>query len=277
MTASSPEVGSVDRSGRIYLIALILLVVVLSLVSATATPTPGTREYVAGQFFGQLIAPALLTAVVYAVVRVATRKKPRSSSIKITFWIVLVWSFLLFANFIANAGRAGAMRGSAVITKDQREALRVSPDSIKNDSLGFALPHPGTGFIRSTQVEQMVDRQLKNRRDMATWAFVDTAQGKSLAIQATTFPNLNEDAFRQLAGLMRKAARGASVFTETVTWTADRHEYVIGVHLPNGVMTITRCLPRLKKGAELFVCAQMAGPDTVGLSRIPNALTVVDD
>lgn len=111
---------------------------------------------------------------------------------------------------------------------------------------------------------------------MTVWVFRDAAQGKALAIQVVALTSLDEQSFRAYARGMKPAAALATVMIDTLTWAGNQHEYTLGLRHDNGVLSITRCVPRLNEVKKLVICAQMVGGDSANLAIVPNGLTVND-
>ena len=274
MTASNQEPVSKDRSGRPYIIGTTIVVILIALVVLLEKGVAGgDNAYMIGQVFGYFIASALMAAVIFRIARFFTKQSPRSRSAKITFWISLVWFVLILLNFIGRVSNPRyASRGA--ITQQERQGLEIGSDSIRHPSLGFVLPHPGSGFVRTEEAEQTLMKTMGSKPDVMAWIFRDTAQRKALSILVTTFLSLDEGRFRQFAAGMGRAVPAEAVRLDSVTWEGDDHEYRLALRHPNGMFSTSRCLPRLKEGGELVVCAQMIGLDSAGLDSIPNGLTV---
>jgi len=274
MTASNPEPVSKDRSGRPYIVGTTIVVVLLALILLLQEGLEGgTKAYVIGQVFGFFIGAALIAAIIYRIARFFNKTKPASRSAKITFWISLVWFVLLLLHFVGRVTNPRYI-SRAAITQQERQGLQVDADSIRHQSLGFVLPHPGSGFVRAEDAEQAAMKSMGSKPDVMAWIFRDSAQRKVLSIMVTTFLSLDEGKFRQFATGMKKAVPPEVFASDSVTWNRDRHEYRLALRHPNGMFSSSRCVPRLKDGGELIVCAQMVGLDSVGLDSIPNGLTV---
>lgn len=274
MTVSDAQLVTGDRPGRGYIVGSVILAFLLAMLSVlTIQHQSDEPAYMIGQFTGALIFPALIGAIIYWIARWATRGN-RSKSVKIMFWGLAVWFILMLASFIGII-TSPAFLSRHTLTAADKQGLTVGPDSIRHQTLGFALPTPGESFVRYEEGEQVLLKQFGAGQDMAVWVLRDTAQGMGLAIQVTAFKSLDEQAFRALAsGMIPKAF--ATVFSDTLTWAGNQREYTLGLRHDNGVWSITRCVPRLNKVKKLVVCVQMVGSDSANLAKVPNGLTVSD-
>jgi hypothetical protein len=275
MTVSDAQLVTTDRPGRGYIIGSAIIAVMLTILSVLTIQhrSDDSTAYVIGQFTGALIAPVLIGAVIYWVARWATRGN-RAKSFKIMFWGLVVWFIVMLASFIGII-TSPAFLSRYSITPADKEGLTVSSDSIRNKKLGFALPNPGDSFVRYEEAEEVLMHQFGHGRDMAVWVFRDSTRGMGLGIQVEALGSLDERGFRAYARAMRPKAF-ATVFSDTLTWAGNHREYTLGLHHDNGVLSITRCVPRLNKVRKLVVCVQMIGSDSANLAKVPNGLTVND-
>lgn len=276
MAVSGAEPLATNRKGPKYIIGsaiICFLIVALSILTLQHRSGDDTA-YMIGQFTAALFTPLLVAAVIYWVARWATHGN-RARSIKIMFWGLAIWFIVMFATFIGVI-TSPTYLSRHIITPADEQGLVVSPDSIRHEKLGFSLPNPGGHFVRDEEVEQVLLTQFGRGRDMAVWFFRDTAQGMGLAIQVVTLKSIDEQGFRAYAREMRPSAKFATVLFDTLTWTRNRHEYTIRLRHDNGVLSITRCIPRLNRIKKLVVCVQMVGGDSENLAKVPDGLTVDD-
>ena len=217
---------SEGRSGRPYIVATTILVVLMGFLALFQNVEGGSKAYIIGQAFGVVIFMALVTAVIYRVARFATKTKPRATSAKITFWISLVWFLLMLGTTVATITNPRLV-SRAAITEKQRQALQVGADSIRNDSLGFVLPHPGADFLRSEKAESTLTKNAGLKPNMVLWFFRDPLHQRGLTIQVTTFLRLSETSFRSFARGLRNSVPASAIVSDTLSWTGKKSEYVL--------------------------------------------------
>lgn len=274
MAVSDTQPVTADRPGRGYIVGSAIVAFLLAILSMlTIQRSSDDRAYIIGQFTGALIAPALVGGIIYWVARWATHGD-RSKSFRIMFWGLVGWFTLMLVSFMSVI-TSPAYLARHTITPAEQQGLIVGRDSIRHPKLGFSLPSPGKSFVRYEEGEQVLLKQFSLGSNMAVWVFRDTAQGMGLAIQVTALNSIDERGFRAFARGMKPKAAFATVQTDTLTWAGNHHEYTLGLRHSNGLLSVTRCIPRLKPKV-LVVCAQMLGMDSAGLTAIPNGLTVND-
>ena len=150
----------VDRSGRGYLVGSAILVVLNGIASLRQRSTDTTTAYFVGQVVGSLVMSALVAVIIYAIARAATKGKPRSTSAKIVFWVLLVWFIVLLGSIVGRAANPGAASAQTGFADEDRRGLTVGADSIRHARLGFAIPYPGKTFIAAAEMERALAAQF---------------------------------------------------------------------------------------------------------------------
>lgn len=282
-----PQVESpAPRFGAGYWAGSAILVILSGLLAILRTPTRAQDAartpaehigYIIGMVAGGVIALPLIALVVYGVTRLIGRPKPAASSAKIAFWILLVLVFLNFAAFVGGAANARTATAQTAFTDEQRQGLRLGPDSIRHASLGFALPSPGPTFAPSHELEQQFADQFGGKlpQDLIVWAFHDTTRGHVLFVQVIGSPGLDEKQFRDVArGMRTGATRKSKVLSESSIWDDTGREARLTTQTPNGPYFVMRCVPSVKPRTEFVVCVQTVTENPDALAAVSNGLSL---
>ena len=235
-----------------------------------------TTAYVIGTFFGGALVVGAIGLVVYGIVRAIGRTKPASTAAKIVFWVLFAFLILNVAQLLGRAVNPRSASAQAAFTDAQRHGLQIGADSIRNASLGFALPSPGPTFVPNHEFERQLAEQFGGQfpRDLIYWVLRDTAQRQGLSIQVTGLAGLNEKEFRGFAQGLREGVTKSKVVAEALIWNDTQREARLATHHPNGLYLVTRCVPSLKPRAEFIVCAMTYSEELTGMSTVSNGLTL---
>lgn len=263
------------RSSAGWIAGTVILAVLSGFLSMLRDRTSTrTGAYVIGTFFGGALVVGLIGLIIYGIARAVGKGKPTSSAAKIVFWIVLVMVILNAAQFLGSAMATQQALAQAGFTREERQGLRVGTDSIAHAGLGFALPHPGTTFAPSPEVEGALAAQFGGALppDLIYWAFLDGARRQQLILQLIAVPGLNEEKFREAARGMRKSTAEFKKLSDTTVWEGPRRETAYVRQHPNGLYFAARCVPSLKPRREYIVCVQTFSDEPTPVIAARNGL-----
>ena len=282
-----PQVeSSAPRFGAGYWVGSVILLITSALLAMVRIPTPAEdtgrtpaehTAYAIGMIAGGVIALPLIALVVYGITRLIGKPKPAATAGKIAFWITSVLVFLNFAAFVGGAANPRTATAQPAFTDEQRQGLRVDPDSIRHASLGFALPTPGPTFTPNHEAERLFAEQFGGQlpNDLIVWVFRDSTRGQVLFVQVIGSPGLDEKQFRDAArGMRTGAGRKSKVLSESLVWDKVRREARVITQTPNGPYFVMRCVPSVKPRPEFVVCVQTVTEKPDALAAVSNGLSI---
>jgi hypothetical protein len=185
-------------------------------------------------------------------------------------FVLFVLNLVQWVNGVTSGGQGfQAIRSPAdtIVTDAERQGLQIGSDSIRHAGLGFVLPHPGSGFRVSPELQRQLDAGLSGEPSMAAWALRDTALGQSLVILVGKFGPVNEAGFRMYAAGMKEGIKKSKVVADTLNWRDPVGEYRLTLLHPAGVYITTRCLGKKEHSAIVCVQATAAQPNAMEASR----------
>jgi hypothetical protein len=272
---SSPTESRGTNSSNLFFNAgaVVLLVMSAFLASLRTSPVGSGPAYLLGLVFGVASVGVLLALVVYGIARAFGKAKSGAGRAKIAFWTMFALFVLHLGQWVNNV-TSGAQSRSAIrspadtiVTDAERQGLQISSDSIRHAGLGFVLPHPGSGFRVSPELQRQLDAGLSGQPGMAAWALRDTALGQALVILVGKFGPVNEAGFRTYAAGMRKGVSKSKIVEDTLNWRDPAGEYRLTLLHPAGAYITTRCVGRIERSAIVCVQATAKQPNAMEGSR----------
>lgn len=266
-----------QRSGKGFIFGSAILVVLSGFLSLLRDRTSAkTTAYLIGTFVGGAAVVAVIGVIIYWIARAVGKTKPAATAAKIVFWVLFVLVLLNIFNFLGRAVNPRTASAQAAFTREQREGLRVGTDSIRHASLGFALPNPGSTFVRNQEMETRLAAQFGGQLppDYINWLFRDSTGTDGVAIQVTGFKGLNERGFRDFAHGMREGVSKTKFLGEDLVWDDKKREARLVTQHPNGLYLTSRCLPSLHPRPEYIVCVQTLSMQPDGLATVRDGLTL---
>ena len=265
MDPSKTEADGMKTSSRLFVAGAVILFTINIFISSLGASTAQGTAYFLGFLFGGAAVIVAVGLVVYAIARALGKARTGAAKAKIAFWTTAVMLLINFVNLVAQGQRALKASSEAAVTNAEREGLQLDADSIRHAEFGFVLPHPGSSFSASPDLQRQLDEALAKQPDMISWAFHDSVRGQALVIQVTKMPLVHEKTFRAFAVGIRKEASKAKILEDTLSWQDAAGDYRLTMLHPAGLYVAIRCLPRARPAGSFIICAQTTAAE-------PNAL-----
>jgi hypothetical protein len=255
MDPSTTEPSGTKASSRLFVVGAVILFALNILVGALGASTARGMAYLIGFLFGGAFILVAVGLVVYGIARALGKARTGAAKAKIAFWTMAVLLLLNFLNLVGE-GRSAMQAPSTAVTNAERAGLQIDADSIRHAELEFVLPHPGSGFSASPELQRQLDESMSQQPDMVVWAFRDTVQRQALVIQVTKVARADEKSLREFASGIRTGLAKAKVLEDTLTSQNEAGDYRLTVLHPTGLYIAMRCLPRVRPAGSFIVCVQ---------------------
>jgi hypothetical protein len=269
MDSSITESRAASSSTRFFPAGAIVLLAINGFLVALVRTSPGGRgtAYFLGAILGAAFVFAVIGLVVYGIARAFGKAKTGAGRAKVAFWTMAVLLIINLVSFAPQGRSAKQAATDTIVTDAERRGLQVDSDSIRHAGLGFVLPHPGSGFSASPEIQRTLDAGFADQPGMSGWAFRDPALRQAMVIQVAKLGPVNERGFREYAAGVRDGVSKSTVLESKLDWRDAAGEYRQTSVLPAGVYITMRCLARV--GGAAIVCVQTMGaePNAVEASR----------
>ena len=267
MDSSVTESRGTKSSNRPFVGGAFVLLAINTFLTWLRTPAGRGSAYVIGVVFGSALIFTVVGLLVYGIARAFGKAKTGAGRARIAFWTMGALLIPNLTTLVALGSYLTQAAADTSVTDAERRGLQVDSDSIRHVGLGFVLPHPGSGFSASPELQAKLDKGLSDQPGMAAWAFRDTALGQALVIQVAKLGPVNERRFREYAAGMREGVTKSKVLESTLNWRDPIGEYRLTLLHPAGAYITMRCVARVQRSAIVCVQTTAAQPNAMETSR----------